>query len=44
MPDLGISTQLTNKNFVLLLSGALSPKLYFESTKCQKGQSQWLCG
>jgi len=31
MPNLGISTQLTNKNFELLLSGAveLRPKLYF---------------
>jgi len=46
VPNLGFSTQLTNKNSELLLSGAIkmSPKLCFESTKCQKGQSQWPCG
>jgi hypothetical protein len=35
-----------NKHFKLSHGGTLklSPKLYFVSTKCQKGQSHWLCG
>ena len=42
-PNSDFRTQLTNKYFELYHSGAvqLSPELYFESTKCQKGRSQW---
>ena len=38
-------TQLMNEHFRLSHSGALklNPELYFVSTKCQKGQFQWLC-
>ena len=36
-------TQLMDKYFELYHSGAvqLSPELYFQSTKCQKGRSRW---
>jgi len=39
-------TRLTNRRFELSHSGAvkLSTELYFVSTKCQKGRSQWLRG
>ena len=43
MVNLYFYTQLTNKHFKLSQSGAvqLSPKLYFVSTKYQKGCLQW---
>jgi hypothetical protein len=41
--NLDCNTQLTNKHFKLLYSGAvqLSLRLYFVSSECQKGRPQW---